>query len=196
MLRTRAVQASSRPRSHVIVGLTITLMLLSVSRGHTSPVPPHAVGNAQFWMCENGYRREGDECTKVFVPPNAHAVGDRWMCMDGFRREGDRCVAFEVPEHARALGDRWYCNDGFRKAADACVPISVPEHARAIGSHWVCVIGYKKSGEGCAEMSRGELLGFTDHLSRELGRTLSVCESLCEEYAVDSDHCEKRCRGE
>lgn len=34
------------------------------------------------------------------IPANAWKSGNSWYCNDGYRKEGDECIKFRVPENA------------------------------------------------------------------------------------------------
>lgn len=56
-----------------------------------SAIPPnsHAVG--QGWKCDTGYKRQGQQCNKIFIPPNAVISGQGWICKTGFKRVSNQC---------------------------------------------------------------------------------------------------------
>jgi hypothetical protein len=54
-----------------------------------------------MWVCNDGYRRQNNKCTKIKVPSNAHIIGNSWTCNTGFRRKNNTCVAMTAKEKAQ-----------------------------------------------------------------------------------------------
>ena len=123
-------------------------------------IPKNAWKSGNTWFCNDGYKKEGNECIKFRVPKNAWVSGSNWYCNDGYRKEGNECIKFRVPNNAWVSGSNWYCNDGFRKKGNECVKFNIPANAFAIGSEWYCNEGYKKQDEICIRMSQDELNTF------------------------------------
>ena len=93
-------------------------------------------------------------------------TGHNWMCERGFRRDGQGCVAIPVPENASLAprGNGWVCNYGFRRNANSCVTIVVPEHASLdkAGRAWACNQGYTQRGQVCIDDATARLQAQAD----------------------------------
>ena len=57
-------------------------------------------------------------------PENSHMLGNTWFCNDGYRKQDNECVRLSVPENAHVLGNNWFCNDGYRKKHHGCVEMT------------------------------------------------------------------------
>ncbi len=77
------------------------------------------------WVCNSGYRQDGNRCLKITVPANAQIdyTGRKWVCNSGYRQDGNRCLKITVPANAQIdyTGRKWVCNSGYRQEADQCV---------------------------------------------------------------------------
>jgi hypothetical protein len=78
-------------------------------------IPANAWQSGNSWYCNDGYRKQGNECVKFRVPKNAWVSGSNWYCNDGYRKQGNECMKFTVPKNAWVSGSNWYCNDGYRR---------------------------------------------------------------------------------
>ena len=63
------------------------------------------------------------------VPANARVSGSTWYCNEGFKKQNNQCLKFTVPQNARVSGSTWYCNDGFKKQGNSCTELSTEEYA-------------------------------------------------------------------
>lgn len=54
-------------------------------------IPPNSYAVGQGWKCNAGYKRQGQQCNKVFIPSNAVLRGQGWICKTGFKRVGQQC---------------------------------------------------------------------------------------------------------
>jgi len=127
------------------------------------------------WACDDGFRRQGQQCVAIAKPPNAYLTGRQygagWSCNHGFLQTDDGgCAAIEVPENAflAPSGDRWQCRRGFRKDKDVCEAFAVPAHGYlrddTIGTDWECERGYAKAAESCIAIAVPEH-GYLDERS-------------------------------
>ncbi|MCG9724971.1 peptidoglycan-binding protein [Vibrio brasiliensis] len=77
------------------------------------------------WVCNSGYRQDGNRCLKIAVPANAKIdyTGRKWVCNSGYRQDGNRCLKITVPANARIdyTGRKWVCNSGYRPEGEQCV---------------------------------------------------------------------------
>ena len=64
---------------------------------------------------------------KLDVPKNAWVSGGNWYCNDGYRKQVNECVKFEIPNNAFAQGSNWFCNEGYKKQGDSCIRMSQDE---------------------------------------------------------------------
>jgi hypothetical protein len=55
------------------------------------------------------------------APENSHILGNNWYCDDGYKKNGNQCVKLIVPKHAHVLGNNWYCDDGYKKRGNCIV---------------------------------------------------------------------------
>ena len=107
------------------------------------------------WVCVNGYRQHGNECTKIELPPNAiiDYLGSDWTCKRGFQKRSSECIAVDIPKNAMLdfLGSDWTCKRGFQKRSNECVTVDIPQNAILdyLGSDWTCKRGFRKRGNGC-----------------------------------------------
>jgi hypothetical protein len=112
--------------------------------------------NGISWMCIPGYRKYGNECTKIELPSNAilDFSGSDWTCKRGFQKRANECIAIVIPKNAGLdyLGSDWTCNRGFQKRANECVAVDIPQNAVLdyLGSDWTCKRGFRKRGNECA----------------------------------------------
>ncbi len=104
------------------------LFLFSSSIALAIPPNSHMLGDT--WYCNEGFRRQGNQCNRLYVPPNAHVLGDTWYCNEGFRRQGSQCNRLYVPPNAHVLGNAWYCNEGFRRQGNQCNRLNKPEREK------------------------------------------------------------------
>ena len=72
----------------LLLSLAFPLMLL-VNTANAIPPNAHVAGSG--WNCNTGYKRQGQQCNKIFVPPNAVLRGQGWICKSGFKRRGNQC---------------------------------------------------------------------------------------------------------
>lgn len=77
-----------RQCSGLIISLAIFLLFISGS-AHAIPPNAHAVENG--WACNAGFRKQSQQCNKMFIPPNARLSGQNWVCNDGFERKSNQC---------------------------------------------------------------------------------------------------------
>ncbi|MGB1311250.1 MAG: hypothetical protein ACPG47_08560 [Leucothrix sp.] len=61
----------------LLLSSALLIMLVSAS-ANALPPNAHAVGNG--WKCNTGYKRQGQQCNKIFIPPNAVFRGQGWIC--------------------------------------------------------------------------------------------------------------------
>ncbi|WP_210459929.1 peptidoglycan-binding protein [Vibrio crassostreae] len=77
------------------------------------------------WVCNSGYRQDGNRCLKITVPVNAKIdyTGRKWVCNSGYRQDGNRCLKITVPANAQIdyTGRKWVCNSGYRQEGDQCI---------------------------------------------------------------------------
>ena len=110
------------------------------------------------WVCNSGYRKEGNTCIKVEIPPHAHLAswGSDWQCDPGYRKQGNQCSRVEIPPnaHLASWGSDWQCDPGFRKQGDHCLRVDIPPnaHLASWGSDWQCDTGFKKQGNQCLKV--------------------------------------------
>lgn len=122
------------------------------------PANAHIDYTGRNWVCDSGYRPEGDKCVKFSVPANASVdyTGRKWVCDSGYRPEGDKCVKFYVPLNASVdyTGRKWVCDSGYRPEGDRCVKFFVPANASVdyTGRKWVCDSGYQRAGDKCVSI--------------------------------------------
>jgi len=96
-------------------------------------VPDNAKPNpyGAGWICNAGYRRVGDGCSKVEIPPNAklNVYGNGWECSSGFKRVGEGCSKVEIPANAKlnVYGNGWECSRGFKIVSAGCVAMTAEE---------------------------------------------------------------------
>lgn len=64
------------------------LSLISLS---AYAVPPNAHATANGWACNTGFKRQAQQCNKIFIPPNAVLKGQGWTCKRGYIRVGQQC---------------------------------------------------------------------------------------------------------
>ena len=130
-------------------------------------VPENAWVSGSNWYCNDGYQKQGNECNRFRVPQNAWVSGSNWYCNDGYRKQGEECIKLNVPKNAWVSGGNWYCNDGYRKQGNECVRFKIPANAFAQGGQWYCNEGYKKKGDNCIRMSQDELIRLKKELEAQ-----------------------------
>ncbi len=135
----------------VLLIVLFSIAVTAPAKAIEAPQNAHVVGNS--WYCNDGYRRDGNSCTKLNVPPNAHVLGNSWYCNDGYSRSGDSCLKLDVPSNAHVLGNSWYCNDGYSRSGDSCLKLDVPSNAHVLGNSWYCNDGYQRQGDDCIKLS-------------------------------------------
>jgi hypothetical protein len=96
--------------------------------------PPHSISIGNEWMCENGYKKVGNSCEKIFVPKYGVAVGDTWMCQNGYKKVGNSCEEISIPKHAVAIGDTWQCEPAFKRSENECIEKSYDELVQTINN--------------------------------------------------------------
>ena len=122
------------------------------------PANAHIDYTGRNWVCDSGYRPEGDKCVKFYVPPNASVdyTGRKWVCDSGYRQAENECVKFKVPVNASVdyTGRKWVCDSGYRPEGDKCVKFYVPPNASVdyTGHKWVCDSGYQRVGDECVSI--------------------------------------------
>lgn len=142
-------------RAAVIAGVIASLAFPGLAQDGTGPMPenaqPRSYGSG--WVCDLGYRVEGDECLALDIPEHAYPTGRSygmgWECDRGYEEVGGTsCNPIPVPANAflRSYGDDWQCERGFRQERDGCLSIVLPEHAYLTehnsGTGWTCDRGY------------------------------------------------------
>ena len=66
------------------------------------------------------------------VPANAMAYGDTWICNNGYKKQGNSCKKINVPANAMAYGDTWVCNLGYKKQGSSCTEMTKMEKQKQI----------------------------------------------------------------
>lgn len=66
------------------------------------------------------------------VPQNAWVQGSAWYCNNGYKKQNNQCVKFKVPQNAWVQGSAWYCNIGFKKAHNACKEMTHAEKQKQL----------------------------------------------------------------
>ena len=69
--------------------LFVIMFSLSWSASYAIPPNAQAVGNG--WACSTGFKRQGQQCNKIYIPPNAKLLGEGWSCIEGFKRVAQQC---------------------------------------------------------------------------------------------------------
>ena len=69
----------------------LAVAMLSLITASAYAVPPNARATANGWECNTGFKRQAQQCNKIFVPPNAVLRGQGWVCRSGFTRVGQQC---------------------------------------------------------------------------------------------------------
>jgi hypothetical protein len=101
------------------------------------------------WYCNDGFKKEGNQCVGIGAPANSWVHNDQWYCNDGFKKEGNQCVGIGAPANSWVHNDQWYCNDGFKKEGNQCVGIGAPANSWVHNDQWYCNDGFKKEGNQC-----------------------------------------------
>ena len=142
-------------RTAAIAGVIASLAFPVLAQDGTGPMPenaqPRSYGSG--WVCDLGYRVEGDECLALDIPehayPTGRSYGTGWECDRGYEEVGGTsCNPIPVPANAflRSYGDDWQCERGFRQERDGCLSIVLPEHAYLTEDSsvtgWTCDRGY------------------------------------------------------
>lgn len=143
--------------------------------------PKNSIHIGNTWMCQNGYKKVGETCKKIFVPDNAIAVGSNWMCQNGYKKTSNSCKKIFVPKNAIAIGSTWMCQNEFKKVGNICKQISIPKNAIAVGGRWQCKPAYKRSGNKCIKKTYVELIKTIDWL-------------VVEAYSDSCDNFERSCK--
>ncbi len=126
----------------------------------SDPLPDNATvaRSGIGWECMMGFRRTGNDCSRVAVPMNAYldASGDQWRCNRGYQRTDDKCTTIKVPINAYlddSFGSGWRCERGYREAQGQCRAIEIPGNAHSVdssyGSGWECDRGFRPSDSTC-----------------------------------------------
>ena len=119
-------------RTAAIAGVIASLAFPVLAQDGTGPMPenaqPRSYGSG--WVCDLGYRVEGNECLALDIPehayPTGRSYGTGWECDRGYEEVGGTsCNPIPVPANAflRSYGDDWQCERGFRQERDGCVSI-------------------------------------------------------------------------
>lgn len=69
----------------------LMICILSLMSMSVHAVPPNARATANGWECNVGFKRQAQQCNKIYVPPNAVVRGQGWVCRSGFVRTGQQC---------------------------------------------------------------------------------------------------------
>lgn len=72
----------------ILALLVLPLMLLVKT---ANAIPPNSHALSQGWACDAGYKRQEQQCNKIFIPPNSVLRGQGWVCKSGFKRVGQQC---------------------------------------------------------------------------------------------------------
>jgi len=76
-----------------LFGSVIFTILFSAISTSSYALPPNAYATNNGWACNTGFKRQGQQCNKIFVPPNAVLSGQGWVCRTGYERVGQQCNA-------------------------------------------------------------------------------------------------------
>jgi hypothetical protein len=145
--------------------LLVLISLSIIIFGNAYAIPENAKSNPYGggWLCNSGFKRVGDGCSKVEIPLNAklNVYGNGWDCASGFRRVGDGCSKVEIPPNAKlnVYGNGWDCASGFRRVGDGCSKVEIPLNAKlnVYGNGWDCNKGFKIVKGSCIVMSAEEV---------------------------------------
>lgn len=159
---TRHLVARLMARMALLAGMIASFTFPVLAQDRPGPAPenaqPRSYGDG--WVCDIGYRVEGNACLALVIPEHAHPTGQTygtgWECSRGFEESGGTsCTAIPVPANAflRSSGYGWQCERGFREERDACVPIVLPEHAYLTDDNtetgWTCDRSYEPFEGNC-----------------------------------------------
>lgn len=149
-------------RTAAIAGVIASLAFPVLAQDGTGPMPenaqPRSYGSG--WVCNLGYRVEGNKCLALDIPehayPTGRSYGTGWECDRGYEEVGGTsCNPIPVPANAflRSSGYDWQCERGYRQERDACLSIVLPDNAYLIddtsGSGWKCERGFSASSNAC-----------------------------------------------
>ena len=113
--------------------LLILISFSSIIFGNAYAIPENAKPalHGGGWVCNSGFKRVGDGCSKVEIPINAklNVYGNGWDCVSGFRRVADACTKVEIPPNAKlnVYGNGWDCNKGFKIIKGSCIVMTTEE---------------------------------------------------------------------
>ena len=125
------------------------------------PKPPEHARIASWgndWVCDSGYRKQGNQCVKVETPLHAHLAswGTDWQCDSGYKQQGNQCIKVDIPPnaHLASWGSDWQCDSGYKQQGDQCTRVDIPPnaHLASWGSDWQCNSGYKQQGKECVKV--------------------------------------------
>ena len=104
------------------------LLFIILNTGFLNDHPANStyIGDG-YWYCDNGYKKTGNQCEKIYVPPNAGAVGGNWYCDMGYAKNEETCKEYYVPSDARITINSWSCNAGYKVEKYNCVLMSDKE---------------------------------------------------------------------
>ena len=86
---------------YVSIIFTILLSMMSVS---SYALPPNSHAVAGGWACNTGFKRQGQQCNKIFIPPNAVLKGQGWICRTGYIRIGQQCNVSKTAPKTNSFG--------------------------------------------------------------------------------------------
>ena len=76
-----------------LFGSVIFTILFSAISTSSYALPPNAHVTNNGWACNTGFKRQGQQCNKIFVPPNGVLSGQGWVCRTGYELVGQQCNA-------------------------------------------------------------------------------------------------------
>lgn len=83
--------------------LIASSMLLMPSVSYSIPLNATAEGNS--WRCNTGFKKQGQQCNRIFVPPNAALAGTGWVCNTGYKLQGSQCNAISSDSVSSELSE-------------------------------------------------------------------------------------------
>ena len=82
----------------------ICTILLSTIAVNSYALPPNSHASAGGWSCNTGFKRQGQQCNKIFIPPNAVLKGQGWVCRTGYIRIGQQCNVSKTAPKTNSFG--------------------------------------------------------------------------------------------